>query len=380
VIESLKLRAGFGVTGIYMLEPYQSLASSSYSDDDAILYNGIWIYGLTPVRNPNPNLRWERKEEYNIGLDWALANGRIGGAIDYYSRLTKDILWDYWVQAPPNLYRSMTANVGEIKNSGVEVLLNLIPVKTATLEWRSDITYSSNTNKLVSLNNDQFQTTNPFFYAGHAGDPIGTSTHRIEIGAPIGNFWGLKVVDIDDAGKWIIETPTGELKPIWNAYNEDYQILGNGLPKHYLNWSNTVSYRGLELTINMRGAFGYQILNSQRMFYENSTIWYNCMNSAFDKVYGKEVLTDAQRYVSYYIEDGDHWKLDNVTIGYTFNIKNLNAIKHFRVFASGMNLATLTGYKGMDPEVNISGLDPGTDSRDKYPTITSCTLGVNLRF
>jgi TonB-dependent starch-binding outer membrane protein SusC len=380
VIESLKIRAGYGVTGINILEPYQSLSSLGYSADDAILYHGKWIYGLTPIRNPNPNLKWERKEEYNIGLDWALVNGRIAGAVDYYSRLTKEILWDYWVSIPPNFYRTMTANAGEIKNSGVEVLINLLPIKTSTYEWRSVVTYSSNTNKLVSLNNGQFQTTNPFFYAGHTGEPIAENTHRIDIGGPIGNFWGLRVVDIDDAGKWIIETPAGERKPVFSAEWEDRQVLGNGIPKHYLSWSNTVNYRGFDLSINMRGAFGYQILNTQRMFYENPTIYYNCMNSAFDKVYGKAVLTDAQRYVSYYIEDGDHWKVDNLTLGYTIYIKKFSAVKHFRVYASGMNLVTLTGYKGMDPEVSISGLAPGTDSRDKYPTVSSCTFGINMRF
>ena len=130
----------------------------------------------------------------------------------------------------------------------------------------------------------------------------------------------------------------------------------------------------------MRGAFGYQILNYQRMYYENPTINYNCLNSAFDKVYGKAVLSDVQRFVSYYIEEGDYWKVDNVTLGYTFNMSKVGAVKNFRVYAWGMNLATLTGYKGMDPEVSISGLAPGSDSRDKYPTVTSYTFGINLTF
>ncbi|MEE4115896.1 MAG: SusC/RagA family TonB-linked outer membrane protein, partial [Marinilabiliaceae bacterium] len=179
VIESLKLRAGFGVTGIDILGPYQSLSSLDYSTSNAMLYNGVWVYGLTPVRNPNPNLKWEKKEEYNVGLDWMLINGRVGGSIDYYSRLTKDMLWDYSVPVPPYLYGTMTANVGEIKNAGVEVLLNLVPVKTTSMEWKTDITYSTNSNRLISLNNEQFQTTNPFFYAGHTGEPIQTSTHRV---------------------------------------------------------------------------------------------------------------------------------------------------------------------------------------------------------
>lgn len=379
-IESLKLRAGFGVTGINILGPYQSLSSLDYSTSNAMLYNGTWVYGLTPVRNPNPNLKWEKKEEYNLGLDWSVTNGRIGGSIDYYSRTTKDMLWDYSVPVPPYLYGFMTANVGEIKNAGIEVLLNLVPVKTSYLTWKADITYSTNSNRLISLNNEQFQTTNPFFYTGHTGEPIQTTTHRVDIGGPIGNFWGLKVVDIDNDGIWVVETPDGELISALDASDADKQVLGNGLPKHYLSISNTVNFKGFDLNINMRGAFGFQILNFQRMYYENPTINYNCLNSAFDKVYGKAVLSDVQRFVSYYIEDGDYWKVDNVTIGYTFNMDRVSAIKNFRIYASGMNLATITGYKGMDPEVNMSGLSPGMDSRDKYPTVTTYTFGVNLTF
>lgn len=379
-IETLKLRAGFGITGIDILAPYQSLSSLDYSTSNAMLYNGVWVYGLTPVRNPNPNLKWEKKEEYNIGLDWQLVNGRVGGSIDYYSRLTKDMLWDYSVPVPPYLYGTMTANVGEIKNAGVEVLLNLVPVRTPNFEWDANLTYSTNSNRLISLNNDQFQTTNPFFYAGHTGEPIQTTTHRVDIGGPIGNFWGLKVVDIDDAGIWVVETPDGNLISALDASDADKQVLGNGLPKHYLSINNSIQFKGFDLNINLRGAFGFQILNYQRMYYENPTINYNCLNTAFDLVYDKAVLSDVQRFVSYYIEDGDYMKVDNVTLGYTFNTEAISIIKKLRVYASGMNLATLTGYKGMDPEVNMMGLSPGSDSRDKYPTVTTYTFGVNVTF
>ncbi len=380
LIENLKLRAGFGITGINILGPYQSLSSLDYSSGNAMLYNGTWVYGLTPVRNPNPNLKWERKEEFNVGLDFSFAGGRIGGAIDAYSRLTKDMLWDYSVPVPPYLYGTITANVGEIQNTGLEVLLNLIPVKTANLQWNTDFTYSTNKNKLVSLNNEEFQTTNDYFYAGHTGEPIQTVTHRVDIGGPIGNFWGLKVVDIDDDGIWVVETPDGELISALDASDADKQVLGNGLPKHYLSFNNTLNYKGFDLNVNMRGAFGFQILNFQRMYYENPTINYNTLNSAFDEVYGKAVLQDVQRFVSHYVENGDYMKVDNVTLGYTFDMNNVKAVKRLRVYASGRNLATITGYKGMDPEVNIRGLSPGNDSRDKYPTVTSYTFGVNMTF
>ena len=114
-------------------------------------------------------------------------------------------------------------------------------------------------------------------------------------------------------------------------------------------------------------------------------IQYNRLNSAFDKVYGKTQLKDDQRYVSYYVEDGDYWKIDNVTLGYTFKLSKQHIIKNLRIYASVLNLATITGYKGMDPEVPLSSntyglLDAGTDNRDKYPTNRTYTFGVNLTF
>ncbi len=130
----------------------------------------------------------------------------------------------------------------------------------------------------------------------------------------------------------------------------------------------------------MRGAFGYQILNFSRMFYENPTIGYNTLNPAFDKVFGKAVLTDVQRFVSYYIEDGDYWKIDNATLGYTVNLNNRNTVKNLRFYVSGLNLATITDYKGIDPEVRQTGLSPGNDDRDKYPTTRTYTFGVNVTF
>src|SRR5690606_21994388 len=122
------------------------------------------------------------------------------------------------------------------------------------------------------------------------------------------------------------------------------------------------------------------ILNYQRLYYENPTISeYNMLQSAFDKVYGKTPLNYPLAYVSHYIEDGDHWKIDNVTIGYNINTKS-KYLRSARVYVSGLNLVTITGYKGIDPEVSRLGLDPGTDSRDKYPTMRTFTVGANLTF
>jgi hypothetical protein len=378
-INDLKFRAGYGVTGIAPDESYLSLTSLNYGA--RFLYNGVWIQSLSPVRNPNPDLRWERKEEYNLGLDFSLFNNRVSGSVDAYQRLTNDMLWDYQVPVPPYLFNSITANVGTIKNKGIEVLLNYNAVRNKNMEWITSANFSTNSNKLVSLSNDLFKTTNDYFDAGYTGEPIQEATHRVKIGGPIGNFWGYKSVDIDEQGKWIIEGEDGKPKSIADAKETDKQILGNGLPKYYLGWNNTFRYRDWDLSILMRGAFGFQILNFQRMFYENPKVTqYNMLKSAFDKVYGKVRLNSDLAYVSYYIENGDYWKIDNVTLGYTLKTKSTKYLKNIRLYASGLNLLTITGYKGIDPEVNRSGLAPGNDERDKYPTTRTFTFGVNATF
>jgi len=378
-ISDLKLRAGFGITGTAPGSSYLSLISLNYGT--RFLSNGVWIQGIEPNRNSNPDLRWETKEEINIGLDFGLLNGRISGTIDVYRRRTNDMLWDYQVPTPPYLYSTITSNVGVMDNRGLEALLQGTPVKGTNLSWTTGLTYSTNRNKLVSLSNEQFQTTNDFFYSGHTGEPIQQTTHIVKIGDQIGNFYGWKSVDITDAGIWIIENKDGENIPITASTQDDRKVLGNGLPKHYLGWNNSVRYKNFDLEVNMRGAFGFQILNFQRMYYENPRIFqYNMLETAFDNVYGKARLNSDLAYVSYYIEDGDYWKIDNVTFGYTLNLKNQNVIKNARIYASGLNLYTLTGYKGIDPEVNRIGLNPGNDERDKYPTTRTFTLGVNVTF
>lgn len=377
-VSNLKLRAGFGVTGTNAGSNYQSLSGLIYNR--YFFNNGQWTRELVPSRNANTNLRWEKKEEFNLGLDFGFLDGRINGAVDYYNRTTKDALYNYSVPTPPYFFGSITANVAEIKNSGLEFLLNLTPVQTEDVQWTANLTYSTNTNKIVSLSNDEFQLTNDFFDTGYTGEPIQISTHRVQEGQPIGNFFGLKSVDITDDGIWIIERPDGTRVPATESTNDDRQVLGNGLPKAYYSWNNTVTYKNWDLMVNLRGALDYQILNFSRMFYENPTIDYNTLNSAFDRVYGKAVLQDVQRYVSHYIEDGDFLKIDNVTLGYTFPKDAIKFAQNFRIYASGLNLATITGYKGIDPEVNRNGLAPGNDERDKYPSIRTFTLGMNFTF
>ncbi|WP_240743411.1 SusC/RagA family TonB-linked outer membrane protein [Ilyomonas limi] len=381
LFDDLKLRAGYGVTGnppsnLFLGEALLGYGSFIYS-------NGQWIQTLGPTQNPNPSLKWEEKKETNIGLDFSMLKGKISGNVDYYIRRIEGLLYDYQVPSPPNLYNTTRANVGTMENKGLEVMLNFIPVQTKNFQWNSSINFSTNTNKLISLSNDLYKTTSNYFTTGYTGEPIQTFTHIVYIGQSIGDFYGFKVKGLDENGKWIYEGKDGKdvsYDDFAHSF-EDKKVLGNGLPKYYAGWNNNFRYKNFDLSVTMRGAFKYQILNFQRMYYENPTLqYYNRLKSAYNKPYGKALLTAPLEFNSYYIENGDFWKIDNITLGYNFNNIHSNYIKNLRLYVTTLNTFIITGYKGVDPEVNRLGLNPGDDDRDKYPTTRTYTFGVNVGF
>ncbi|MBS0031004.1 TonB-dependent receptor [Chitinophaga sp. 22321] len=382
LFDDLKLRAGYGITGNPPQDGFLSQPLITYGD--YVYTNGKWTRILVPATNGNPFIRWEEKGEANIGLDFSLMKGRVSGSIDVYNRRISGLLYNYAVPSPPNLYPSTTANVGKMENKGIEIMLNFVPVKSKDFVWNTSVNFSTNSNKLISLSNELYQTTTPYFTTGGAGVPIQTFTNIVTIGKGIGDFYGYKVIDIDDNGKWIYEGRDGKaVKYDDFAHSfEDKKVIGNGLPKYYAGWNNNFSYGDFDLGITMRGAFGYQIINSQRMYMENPAIQnYNILKSAYDPVFGKTALkVNALEFNSYYVENGDFWKVDNITLGYTFKHIKSKSIKGARVYASSLNTFIITKYKGLDPEVNRMGLSPGMDDRDKYPTTRSFTVGVNLNF
>ncbi|RLJ79541.1 TonB-linked SusC/RagA family outer membrane protein [Pedobacter alluvionis] len=381
IFDDLKLRAGYGVTGNQPNDGFRAVALLGYGAN--VLSNGNWIQTLVPTQNPNPALRWEEKRETNIGLDFSMYKGRVTGTVDVYNRNYNGLLFDYQVPSPPNLFPSTRANVGTMQNKGIEVLLNIVPIQTKDFEWTTSFNFSTNRNKLVSLSNDLYQATNDFFTTGGTGPPATTFTNIVRVGDNIGDFYGFKVKGVTADGQWIYEGKNGE-DVSYSQFNhafEDKKVLGNGIPKFTGGWNNNFRYKDLDLSITMRGAFGFQILNFQRMYYENTGIQnYNRLTSAYDPVFGTAVLNKNMpvEFNSYYVENGDFWKIDNIVLGYTFNKLKTKYLKGARVYVSSLNTFTITGYKGLDPEVDWSGLAPGNDNRDKYPTARTFTLGFSL--
>lgn len=384
IFDDLKLRVGYGVTGSQPKDPFLGVAMLKYGSYAFV--NGNWIQTIVPASNPNPDLKWEEKKETNIGLDFVSWGGRLSGSIDYYNRDMDGLIYEYGVPTPPNLYNKTMANGGTMRNRGVEVLVTVVPVQNKDFEWSTTGTFSLNSNKLISLSGSIFKSDYDYFntgtveYSGQVAD-----SHRVQVGESIGNFYGFKVVDVDSEGRWIYEDRNGELvnyKDFTHA-PEDKHVIGNGLPKWYAGWNNTLRYKNFDLNVTMRGAFGFQIINGGRMNYENvkNSRFENRLKSVNDLVFGKHTLSPEvePEFNSYYVEDGDYWKIDNITLGYSFGQVG-KYIKSLRIYGSVLNALTITGYKGIDPEVSTDGLTPGYDTRDRYPSVRSFTFGVNVKF
>ena len=384
IFDDLKLRVGYGVTGSQPKDPFLGVAMLKYGSYAFV--NGNWVQTIVPASNPNPDLKWEEKKETNIGLDFVSWGGRLSGSIDYYNRDVDGLIYEYGVPTPPNLYNKTMANGGTMRNRGVEVLVTVVPVQNKDFEWSTTGTFSLNSNKLISLSGSIFKSDYDYFntgtveYSGQVAD-----SHRVQVGESIGNFYGFKVVDVDSEGRWIYEDRNGELvnyKDFTHA-PEDKRVIGNGLPKWYAGWNNTLRYKNFDLNVTMRGAFGFQIINGGRMNYENvkNSRFENRLKSVNDLVFGKHTLSPEvePEFNSYYVEDGDYWKIDNITLGYSFGQVG-KYIKSLRIYGSVLNALTITGYKGIDPEVSTDGLTPGYDTRDRYPSVRSFTFGVNVKF
>lgn len=385
-LNNLKLRAGWGITGVIPGSSYLSLLRYSYNGGN-YYRNGKWNKGLKAASNPNPDLKWETAREFNVGIDWSVFNDCLSGSFDYYNKKTSDMLYDYTVPSPPNLYTTTTANVGEMRNTGFELMIKGVPVQTKDWRWETQATLQHNSNKLLSLSNDLYQTDNTQWLQG-VGDPVTQYTHRVAVGESLGQIWSLKAVGVSNQGLFLIENPkTGQCAEFYqemrNDYDNWYEYMGSGIPKFTLGWNNTINYKDFDLSLQCNGQFGYKIINQQRVFYENNAHAYNKLKSAADAIGGNRPLSGAQSQVvtSYYIEHGDYFKLSSLTLGYTYTPKKKTYIQNARLYGSVYNVFTITKYKGTDPELGSDNFwTAGVDDRDKYPTVRSFTIGLNVTF
>lgn len=380
-VSDLKVRAGYGVTGNQDgLMPYKSL--ELYEASGTYYSNGSQLTAFKISQNANPDLKWEQTAMFNVGVDFQLFNGRLGGTVEYYDKKTTDMLYTYGVPTPTYVYDKIAANVGDMSNKGIEIMLNLDVIRNKTFTWNTSINLSHNKNEITKLSNDLYSTDRVY-----VGDPwirgaSGVTSHVVEEGRPVGQFFMLKCNGIDENGKFIIEDINGD----GQITDDDRTYVGDSQPDLTYGWNNTFSWKNWDASFFVRGTIGNKVLDNPRAAYANNT-YLSGANAMDDEL--TTMMRENSRICSYYVENGSFLRLDNMAIGYTFNTKKLNWLDKARVYVAAQNLFVITGYKGLDPEVELyrgnptdenAGLSPGIEPRNYMPKARSFTFGVNLTF
>ncbi|MBR2856996.1 MAG: SusC/RagA family TonB-linked outer membrane protein [Bacteroidales bacterium] len=374
----LKLRAGFGVTGNNLGSDLKSVAM--LSNGGSFWYNGQYVYTYGVSQNVNPDLRWEKKYEYNLGLDYAFLDNRIYGSLDVYYRQTRDLLWDYEVPTPPYQYPTLLANAGQMDSYGVELAISGVPVQTKDWTWVTTPTISFNKNIITKLSDPSKGFNYTKTTSGGVGENgiMNTNVQLLTEGEAVGSFYGYSFAGYKSDGTAMFNTPTGGYIQAVNASEGHKQIIGNAQPLFTYGWNNTIRWKNLDATLFFRGVVGNKILNVTR--------WaYGPQKSASTNIFMKDAVgsdvkySDKGHFTDQYLEDGSYIKLDNVTIGYNFKFKENKYIESLRVYLTAQNVFTITKYSGQDPEVNTTGVwDAGIDYPDFYPNVATVLLGVNI--
>ena len=358
MFQSLKPRISYGVTGRSDFDAYKSL--STYSSRSSYFLNNQWVVGYAPSLNANPDLAWEKSTAFNVGIDL-------------------DLLYNYTAPQPPFIYDNILVNVGTTKNTGLEISLDYDVLSKTAVKWTTGVNWSTGSTKLTKLSSDVYKAAYLDLYLKPG---LGTSEYffRVEEGGTIGQFFGYEHAGVDENGMLLIYDNDGEARPVAQADPAWKRNIGNGAPKHFLSWSNSFRYKNFDLSLLFRSALGYKIFNMRKygMGLKNCGTD-NVLRTAYTDY--NNINSSGGVISSYFLENGNYFKLDNVTLGYTFTPKKRELIESLRVYLTAKNLFTLTAYEGNDPSIVTSnGITPGIDSNSAYPQATQLSLGVTLRF
>lgn len=351
------------------------------------------------------NLLLETKEEINTGLDFSFADSRLKGSIDYYRSDSENLLARVQVPVPPNVLRTQLVNFGSIRNRGFDLTAQFDLVRQQRINWQSGIIFSVFSTTLTSLSNDDFLFGDQQFIAGLGAPGLNdTRIIRIKEGESIGDIWGPRFARFTTAedgfldgdgnpliGGWLFFDKDGnEVRPE-NITDEDRTMLGNGLPDFTIGWNNSISFRQLDFNMFWRGTLGHQMVNTTALFQTNPAV-IESRNVTKDALSVSE-LSESPQFSSFYVENAGFFRLDNMTIGYTFKFRTDSAIRRMRLYGSGNNLLTITNFNGIDPEPQLSdngptangsraglpdALAPGIERRNRWLTQRSVTLGINI--
>lgn len=377
-VNDLKVRFGYGVTGNNDFNA-SYMANMLGSDAFWMLPNGEWAKSYGKSQNVNQNLGWEEKKEWNLGLDYSLFNNRLYGKFDYFRRKVDNLIYEVKVPQPPFTNGTQWQNIGSLESKGWEFEVGGDIIRTKDFTWTSNLNLSHSEGKILTLwGNNTYKNGNGFPAPGSPGDAA-----RMEEGSTIGSFYIWKFAGFDDDGGFLLYNKDGEVIPAKDKTEKDKQYIGNYNPKLIIGWSHTLSYKNFDLGVNLRSWIGYDVYNAINMYYGiQGQGNFNLLKDAYGKfnhIKGEKQICD------YYLEDGSFLKIDAITLGYTLPMKKYTKlIDRIRIYGTVGNVCTITGYSGMNPEVNVTGWDQGTekfwDTDRFYPVVRTYTLGMQFNF
>lgn len=385
IFDELKLRADFGITGNQGFPSYR--AQKLYGGAGNYYTMGSWIQGFGPGNNYNPDLRWERSININVGVDFAVLNNYLSGSIEYYDRKSDGLLGQYDVAVPPNIHTQTWVNVGTIKNTGAELALNAIIIDKKDFGYNANLVAAYNKNWLVSFSDDIYESGQVYLNDLPAPGSPGP-TMLLEEGSDIGAWYMFKHAGIDENGmllayKKVDGEFTDEKQLIQGLEHDQKYYAGNAVPKVTASLSNSFRYKNFDLNLFFRGAFGHKILNEKNMYFGLKAFeGANLLRKAYfptDKGIQLNEVDDAKKISDFFLQKGNWVKLDVISLGYSF--KNIKNVSNLRLYASGKNMFLFTKYDGLDPELApVNGLTPGRETQAYYPVSRTMTLGVQVSF
>jgi hypothetical protein len=375
-LDDLKVRVAYGVTGN---EGFSAdYAATMYGADTYwMMPTGSWAYSYGITKNINPDLGWEEKHEWNVGVDYELFNRRIFGKLDFYRRNVEGLIYEVNVPQPPYTQSKMYKNIGTLKNTGWEFEIGSTIVDTKEWNYTTKLILSSNSTEVGSLWGDQTYYEGAF--VGRAGN-----THRIQENTKVGSFFLYKYAGLDDQGRFQAYDKDGKIivPEINGRRQEDKQFMGNYMPTVTAGWSHNLTYKNWSLGMTLTSWIDFDIYNE--LEHTQGTIAgvpaaaRNLLLDAFTKnsaIKGQTLESD------FFLQDGTFLKIQNLTLGYKFNTAEyLKVMESARLYLTMNNLYTFTKYKGLNPEVDITGWESGIEWSSIYPQTRSFTLGLQLNF
>lgn len=367
-ISNLKLRVSWGLTGNQEIGNYNAISTLS-------AYSWGYIFGgekktvVLPQQYANPDLKWESTSQTDIGVDFGFFQNRLRGSIDWYYKKTKDLLLSVAVPSP-SLITSQIANVGKVRNTGLEIELGGDIIRTADWNWDATLNFATNSNKLTSLSNSKWSGDDVLWAPCNGAGLSGQYSQLIMVGEPLGTFYGKRFIGVDENGM--------------EMYANDGKSEKIGCAQPYFTYGiqTNVRYKNWTLSLNFRGSQGNDVYNNtaNNLMYLSNLPGRNVLK---DAVTSGVSMQQAKTYSSRFIEDGSFFRLDNMTLSYDFSLPVVK-ITHARAYFTAQNLFCITGYNGLDPEVNTDTSGNGSSILGvdylSYPRSRTFIFGINLTF